>query len=404
MPQPAQGSPPTIVTEFESGGYWSHRALDKGLLVVVTLGFGIALGVEVLYDVVTRDEFPLGPAAAGLMAVGCVILLWMSVTVAVTAGLAILAMALFVDHGMYSVVLALLLTGLASLATTRRFRRGTLVVMLLWGGAYSVALEDLAATGLTFGGISGGLLVAYGIGSSFRRATNASLQSARDLQEVEERHQMATTADRRSIARDLHDIVAHDITIIAMQSRAAQIRDTDAAYRDAVGVIGNSSRVALNDLRRMLTVLNDDNAVNDSVDAFASASELDVRIGADVFADELKSLGITVRLNVTGDLDSLTRSVSAALYRMLQECTTNTAKFAGRGAECWIDIEVLDEHVSMCVTNTVLGRERTAPGEEVPGAGLSGVRDRAEAFGGEMAAGFDDEGRWQVCVTGVNKS
>lgn len=404
MPESAKRRTQTIVEEFESGGYWSHRALDKGLLVVATLGFGVTLGVEVLYDVVASEEFSPGPAIAGLVAVGCVILLWMSVTVGVTAGLAVLAMALFVEDGAYSVVLALLLTGLAALATTKPFRRGVLAVMLLWGGAYSSNFEDLAAAAVAFGGLTGGLLVAYGVGSSFRRATDVSLQSARDLQEVEQRHQLAATAERRSIARDLHDIVAHDITIIAMQSRAAQVKDTDEAYREAVEVIGNSSRVALNDLRRMLAVLKDDNTSDDSVSPLTSASELDVRIGAEAFAEELESLGITVDLSINGDLSSLTRSVSAALYRMLQECTTNTAKFAGRGAQCWIEIDVVEEQVSMCVTNTVLVPEHGAPGWGISGAGLKGVQDRAEAFGGVMTSGYDDHDRWEVCVRDIKKS
>ncbi|NDK31216.1 sensor histidine kinase [Nesterenkonia haasae] len=404
MPQSAQGPAQSLVEEFEAGGYWSYRTLNKGLLVVVTLGFGITLGVEVLYEVVASEEFSPGPAVAGLMAVACVILLWMSLTIGVTAGLAILALALFIGHGMFSIVLALLLTGLAALATTKRFRRGTLAVMLLWAGAYSVMLDDLATAGLSFAGISGGVLVAYGIGSAFRRATNSSLQSSRNLEEVEARHAVATSAERRSIARDLHDIVAHDITIIAMQSRAAQVKDTDEAYREAVEVIGNSSRVALNDLRRMLAVLKDDQIPDEAVSPLTSASELDVRVGAEVFAEELESLGITVHLSIDGDLDSLTRSVSAALYRMLQECTTNAAKFAGRGAECWIAIEVTDEHVSMSVTNTVLVPERSLPGWGESGAGLRGMQDRAEAFGGVMTSGYDDQDRWEVRVTGIKKS
>lgn len=67
--------------------------------MVATLGFGVTLGVEVLYDVVASEEFSPGPAIAGLVAVGCVILLWMSVTVGVTAGLAVLAMALLLRMG-----------------------------------------------------------------------------------------------------------------------------------------------------------------------------------------------------------------------------------------------------------------------------------------------------------------
>ena len=230
------------------------------------------------------------------------------------------------------------------------------------------------------------------------------MQAGRDLDVAQERHRAAKAAERRSIARDLHDIVAHDITIIAMQSRAAQMKDTDEAYREAVGVIGDSSRAALNDLRRMLSVLKDENIVDDSAGPLSSASELDVRVGAEAFAEELRSLGITVHQSIQGDVGSLSRSVSSALYRMLQECTTNVAKFGGEGAECWIEMEVDGGHVTMCVRNTVLTPERSGSGWGDSGAGLLGVRDRAEAFGGVTEAGYDDAGRWRVCVTGVKLS
>jgi signal transduction histidine kinase len=406
MPPPIQGYVQSVAEEFEAGGYWSSRSLDRWLLVVVTLGFGLAFGVNVLYEVFVSDEFSAALAIAGLIAVGCVILLWTSVTLAVTAGLVILILALFVDGGAYAVLLALLLTGLAALTTTKRFRRGTLAFMLVWAVAYAATLAGPAVVGLTLLGTTGGLFVAYGIGSSFRRATNDRLQSTRDLEVAEELHEAAKTAERRSIARDLHDIVAHDITIIAMQARAAQMKDTDEAYREAVEVIGNSSRVALNDLRRVLSVLKEENLVNqdDTGGRLAAASALDVRLGVEVFAEQLESLGMTVYRSIEGNLGSLSRSVSSALYRMLQECTTNVAKFAGRGAECWIEIEVGEERVSMCVRNTVLTSEHSGPGWKASRAGLVGVRDRAAAFGGVTETGYDDEGRWQVSVTGMKKS
>ncbi|RJN31942.1 sensor histidine kinase [Nesterenkonia natronophila] len=406
MSPPIKGSVQTIAEEFEAGGYWSSRSLDRWLLVVVTLGFGLAFGVDVLYEVFVSDEFSASLAIAGLIAVGCVILLWASVTVGVTAGVIILILGLFTNGGGYSVLLALLLTGLAALTTTKRFRRGTIAAMLVWGVAYSATLEDLALAGLTLVGVTGGLLVAYGIGSSFRRATNERLQSARDLTSAEERHESAKAAERRSIARDLHDIVAHDITIIAMQSRAAQMKDTESAYREAVKVISDSSRMALNDLRRVLAVLQDENLVDaeDAGGRLASASALDVRLGLEVFAEQLESLGMTVHRRIEGDLGSLSRSVSSALYRMLQECTTNVAKFAGRGAECWIEVEVGDENVSMSVKNTVRSSEASGPGLEASRAGLVGVQDRAAAFGGVTETGYDDAGRWQVSVTGMKKS
>ncbi|WP_150460554.1 sensor histidine kinase [Nesterenkonia ebinurensis] len=394
----------TVVEEFEAGGFWSCRDLNKWLLIIVTLAFGIALGADVIYELVYSDQAPVGLAVAGIISIGCIMLLWVNVTYAVATGLGMLIVALFVDGVVYSVLLALLLAGLAAQNTTKPFRRVGLGLLVLWGAGLGVTIDDAALGSLTFLGMTAGLLAAYGLGSSFRHATDESLQSTRDLEEIQQRHEQAKAAERKSIARDLHDIVAHDITIIAMQSRAAQLRDTDSAYREAVRVIGDSSRAALNDLRRMLDLLKTEKILDDAAAPISNASELEIRSGTEIFAERLESLGITVHRELSGDVDQLSRSVGAALYRMLQECTTNVAKYAGQGAACWIEIEVGGEHVAMCVTNTVQDSYRGGPDFSATGTGLIGVRDRAEAFGGTAQAGYNDQGQWEVRVSGMKRS
>ena len=395
----------SVVEKFESGGFWSCRDLNKWLLIFVTLAFGIALGADVLYELIYSDGAPMALAVAGIISVGCIVLLWVNVAFAVATGLGMLVVALFVDGVLYSILLALLLAGLAALSTTKRFRRLTLGLLMLWAVGLGISVDDAPLSVLAVFGMAVGLLAAYGLGSSFRHTADESLQSTRDLQQVKQRHEQARASERKSIARDLHDIVAHDITIISMQSRAAQLRDTDTAYREAVRVIGDSSRAALNDLRRMLDLLKSENILDDATGPMSSASELEIRRGTELFAEQLKGLGITVHSQLSGEVEQLSRSVGAALYRMLQECTTNVAKYAGEGAECWIQIEVGQEHVAMCVTNTVRG-STVHSGHQLSasGTGLIGVRDRAEAFGGRAEAGYNDQGCWEVRVTGMKRS
>lgn len=176
--------------------------------------------------------------------------------------------------------------------------------------------------------------------SVFSSATTARHQSRADMQAMQRHHEDSVTAERQSIARDLHDMVAHDITIIAMQSRAAQLDGSDCALKDALDIIGQSSRAALQDLRRMLALLQDDESGHWESARSAAASELDLREGCRAFAQRLTSLGFTVDTSISGDLSTVSRSVSAALYRILQECTTNVVKYAGDGAQCWIEVEV----------------------------------------------------------------
>ena len=393
---------PSIAEDFESKGFWYARDLNKWLLVVVTLLFGIALGSDILLEMLDGQEFPLALTIAGLLSVGCVVLLWVRCTWGAVVGLVMVAVSLFVEGLAYSLMLALLLTGLSAMVCTKLFRRAFLVTMVCWVGFLSTQMEDSVNGVLLLLAVSLLLLGAYGLGSAFRKATNARLQSQQELEEAEEKLRESVAAERQSIARDLHDIVAHDITIIAMQSRAAKMAGTEEAHRQAVEVVGESSRTALQDLRRMLNLLHEDEKIEDI--PASSATELDFRAGAASFSEQLHQLGITVEWGIDGDIDSLSRSVNAALYRILQECTTNVAKYAGHGQECRIELKVLEEAVGLTVLNTVASRRRAVQTWSSSGAGLIGIKDRAAAFGGSAKAGFDRKGRWVVSVRGMKKA
>lgn len=399
-----------LAEEFESGGWWSCRQLNKWVLVSVTLAFGFSLGADVFYEATTQHEVPLGLLVAGVLAVGCVILLWACVTYAVPAGLAVLCLSLFVDGIAYAVSLALVLTALTAQTATRTFRRSTFVLMVIWAALSASTVDDAGVGTGFFLGLSLALLGAYGIGSAFRHATTARHQSRADMHTMQRRHEESVTAERQSIARDLHDMVAHDITIIAMQSRAAQLDGSPDVLRESLEVIGKSSRAALQDLRRMLALLHDEDSGHWDSARSATASELDLRDGCEVFAQRLSSLGFTVHTSLSGDLGTVSRSVSAALYRILQECTTNVVKYAGDGAHCWIEVEVGPERVAMCVTNTLetsSTRALETAGRSADwrhsGAGLIGVQDRARAFGGTAESGVH-EGTWRVRVGDMKKA
>lgn len=394
---------PSIAEEFESGGFWSCRDLNKWPLVIATLLFGIAVGADIILESIDDQVYPVLLTVMGVLSISCVVLLWVSVTWACAVGLAMLGLSLAVDGGFfYSLVLSLLLTALAAMAATKIFRRTFLAAVVVWLIIMSALLPDLARGAVLAPAGTLLLLLVYAAGSAFRRLTNARLQSQRELETAEENHRASVASERKSIARDLHDIVAHDITIIAMQSRAARMAGTKDAYRMAVDTIGDSSRAALKDLRRMLALLQEDG--QDLEPHSTSATELDFAAGAASFTEQLQQLGVQTELTLEGDVRSLSRSVHAALYRILQECTTNVAKYAGAGQWCWISLTIGEDDVSLTVSNTVASRRRTMTGWSSSGAGLVGIRDRAQAFGGSTRAGFDRRSRWTVAVQGMKKA
>ncbi|WP_146341253.1 sensor histidine kinase [Nesterenkonia sp. NBAIMH1] len=397
----------SVLEEFESGTFWSCRELDKWLLLVVTLLAGIALGADIIIDLFAMDggDFPVDLALVGVLSIACVLLLGICVTYAAPAALVVLILSLFVEGLVMGVLLALLITGLTAQTSTKRFRRGTLAVMMAWSVALGMTFDEQLLGLLVAGSVAIALLTSYGVGGAFRRSTDASLQSQRDLEELERRHRESVAYERKSIARDLHDVVAHDITIIAMQARAAQLKGTREAYEGAVKVIGNASRTALNDMRRVLTVLNpeDSQAMTEADgELISSASELDVRRGLLQFTERLEHLGLTVDSDITGSLDGLSRSVNAALYRILQECATNAAKYAPPGTTVRLELEV-GEEVCLTVTNSLVSGAQTQHWSS-SGAGLIGVRDRVAAFGGSARYGVDNNGNWKIRITGLKSA
>lgn len=393
----------SIAEEFESRGFWHCRDLNKWPLAIVTLLFGISLGADIIVEFMDEETYPFLLTAIGLLSVSCVVLLWASVTWAAVVGLVMLVLSLPVAGGIvYSLMLSLLLTAMVAMASTKVFRRTFLAAVVTWLVVMASLLQDPTHGALVVSGGTLLLLVVYISGSAFRRVTNARLQSQRELDEAEEKHRASVAAERQSIARDLHDIVAHDITIIAMQSRAARMAGTEDAYRQAVDTIGDSSRAALKDLRRVLSLLQEEEQHGDAPSS--SATELDFPTGAAAFSDQLQQLGIMTEWGIDGDIRTLSRSVHAALYRILQECTTNVAKYAGSGQECQIWLSVKEDDLDLTVSNTVASRQRAVTGWSSSGAGLIGIRDRAQAFGGNTRAGFDRRGLWTVAVQGMKKA
>ena len=200
------------------------------------------------------------------------------------------------------------------------------------------------------------------------------------------------------MARDLHDIVAHNLTIISMQARAARYADTDSSARDAVKVIGDSAGEALVDLRRMLSLLQAEGLVagdqeSAQRDLGEGASALDLEYGAVKFGRMLEGLGIETTVETSGLDQDIPQSVETALYRVLQEAITNVAKHSAEGGQCHLEVRVREGNLELAVDNTIPppGTASRA-GWNSSGSGLIGMRDRVDAFGGTMSSARD--GRW----------
>ncbi|MGM7666455.1 sensor histidine kinase [Microbacterium sp. A93] len=216
--------------------------------------------------------------------------------------------------------------------------------------------------------------------------------------EATRRAAAAAQDERRSLARDLHDIVAHNLTIISMQARAAEYAGTDASAHDAIAVIGDSAGEALGDLRRMLSLLQAEGLVAGDEegaqrDLGEGASALDLEYGAVKFGRMLEGLGIETTVETSGLDQDIPQSVETALYRVLQEAITNVAKHSAEGGQCHLVVSAREGNLELAVDNTLPPRGTASrAGWNSSASGLIGMQDRVDAFGGTMSSARD--GRW----------
>nr|WP_255727413.1 histidine kinase [Nesterenkonia sp. DZ6] len=245
------------------------------------------------------------------------------------------------------------------------------------------------------------MVLSYLAGRATRRHLASRLSAERELVQLRAAHQEALSGERRSIARDLHDILAHDLTVISMQTQVAAATGTPESRAAALSQISQSASAALHDLRRVLLVLQRENIIGSGP---GDAPELDLESGLQRFTERLEDLGFTVDTSVHGDLSSIPQSVEACLYRILQECTTNVVKHGARGHainDCTIELEVKVATVDLTVTNRTDANQAPAPKHATSGTGLISMEDRAATYGGTIEAGSPAEGIWSVQVSDI---
>ncbi|TWD84010.1 signal transduction histidine kinase [Kribbella amoyensis] len=191
--------------------------------------------------------------------------------------------------------------------------------------------------------------------------------------------------ERVALARELHDIVAHHVSAIAVQAQAggvvAAIQPEKAA--EVLAAIESEASRTLAEMRSMVRVLRDEEAV-------AYSPQLGV---ADLPALARADATPTVAVSLDGSLTRLARPVDAALYRLAQESLTNAVWHARSATRVGIDVRREGDAVRLRVSDD--GRTEPGPAPE-PGFGLQGMAERAQLLGGSLSAGPGPDGGWVV--------
>lgn len=200
----------------------------------------------------------------------------------------------------------------------------------------------------------------------------------------------AAAEERRRVAREVHDVVAHSLTVVLLNvsgARKALATRPDLAA-EALDRAENVGRESLDGIRRVVGLLRagDEHAVGPPQPTARDLTDV---------VEQQRQAGAEVELDVAGDLAALEPLAGAALVRITQEALTNAQRHAP-GAPIRIQVDATPDRVTVAVHNGLAQRTPLDSESERQGLGLLGMRERVEALGGTFTAGYDAEGEWAL--------
>ena len=328
-----------------------------------TLWFGVPAAAVAVLPLLGRRQFPFAAPAA----------VWVLGTASS-----------FVDGGLIVSTFTIYVAGIAAaflLGNLRDAFAARIGLVIVLAGAATVVYNDPRRNGGDFIFIPAVFAIAWLAGFALReRAAQADAAEQRAVHAEREREsaaRLAVAEERARITRELHDIVAHSLSVMVLQVGAVRHRLPEVVAEDkaALTTVEQAGRTALAEMRRLLGALHDDGR--------------DVELAPQPGLDHLDSLvervgtaGLRVQVHVEGDPSSLPRAIDLSAYRIIQEGLTNSLKHAGASrADVTVCYGV--ERLKLEVRDDGVGATRS----DGLGRGLLGIRERVKIYGGEMSAG-----------------
>lgn len=254
-----------------------------------------------------------------------------------------------------------------------------------YGGDYFVS--DLFQMLMVYGVVLFAVLAVRGL-----RETKQQVVAQVAVTEVE-RSRRTVLEERTTIARELHDVVAHHMSVVAIQAEAApyRVQDTPPELAAAFQTIRENAVAALTELRRVLGVVRSENP-----DAFADPEAPQPTLAAlDALFDNVRSAGLSVEHVTTGAVRPLPQGVELSAYRIVQEALSNVLRHAP-GAQARVELGYVLGGLGLRIVNGPANRlAKPSPGA---GHGVLGMRERVAMLGGEMTAEATAEGGYEVAA------
>ncbi len=226
-------------------------------------------------------------------------------------------------------------------------------------------------------------LAGYGLRGRAAQAEAAEERAARAEREREIAARIAVAEERARIARELHDIVAHAVSVMVLQAGAVRHRLPDSDDREALVSVERTGRAALTEMRRLLGALREDEDVE-----LAPQPGLET---LDTLVEEFGRAGLPVRLQVDGEQVPLPRALDLSAYRIVQEGLTNALKHA-RAQRADVVLRYAPDELRIDVRDDGEGGAT----DDGLGHGLVGIRERVKIYGGSMTAGRVNGGGFEL--------
>jgi signal transduction histidine kinase len=287
-----------------------------------------------------------------------------------------------------------LLVALYTVAAHRNRRHWIPAAAVLEIGVVLASVRFAPAGDGVFGSLvflSGLVTAALFLGTTLRTRreylTSVEDRATRLERERDQQAQLAATAERTRIAREMHDVVAHSLSvIIALADGAAATHHSDPdEARGAMSQVAATGRQALGEMRRLLGILRDA--------APAELAPQPTLERLDALLDDVRSAGLPARLAISGQPQPLPSTAEATVYRLVQESLTNVLKHADRPTT----VDVTLSWAADALTVDVIDNGRTPTHADAgTGHGLRGMRERVALFDGDLCAGRAPSGGWRV--------
>jgi signal transduction histidine kinase len=331
------------------------------------LWFDVIASVAALLPLLARRRYPFGaPAAVAVL----------------------IAAISFVDPGLVNDDFVMFMAAAAA-----AFLFGMLKELTQAVSGLAVLLGAIAIVGHNQGDHAGDFLwplvffgvawaVGFGLGHKFQEADEARERAARAEREREERARLAVAEERTRIARELHDIVGHSVSVMTVQASAVRrlLLPEQEREREALEIVEQTGREALAEMRRLVGVLRRP----EEAPALAPQPSLE---HLDKLVEQVREAGLPVSLHVEGKVMPLSPGVDLTGYRLVQEGLTNAVKHAGAHSA-----EVLVRYGAGEVEIVVTDDGDGSGDGDKGGHGLVGMRERVAVYGGELEAGPRPEG------------